>query len=136
WRGDLEAARRELAVAAEKRREGDVTLAEDLARDFMRAFALDEAEREAKRALATASRLGPRLVLAEVALRRGRPQQAVEVIDAEGATRPEALVVRALAHLQLGHKDAARIDVEAALRVQPDLLGAKIALARVELAEG
>jgi tetratricopeptide (TPR) repeat protein len=136
WKGDLELARRELAVAAGLQRQGDVTLAEDLARDFMRAFALDEAEREAKRALAGSPRLGPRLVLAEVALRRGRPQQAVEVIDEQGATRPEALVLRAIAHLALGHKDAARIDTEAALRVQPDLVAAKVALARVELAEG
>ena len=135
-RGDLEAARRQLALAMEKRRDGDVTLDEDLARDFMRAFALDEAEREAKRAMAGSPRIGPRLVLAEVALRRGRPQQAVDVIDVEGATRPEGLVVRALAHLALGHKDAARIDAEAALRVQPDSTGAKVALARVELAEG
>ena len=36
----------------------------------------------------------------------------------------------------LGHKDAARIDAEAALRVQPDLTSAKIALARIELADG
>ena len=83
-------------MAAEKRRDGDVTLAEELARDFMRAFALDEAEREAKRALVGSSRIAPRLIQAEVALRRGRAQQAVEAIDAEGATRPEALVVRAL----------------------------------------
>jgi tetratricopeptide (TPR) repeat protein len=136
WKGNLAAARKELDAAAEKRREGDVTLAEELARGYLRAFALDEADREARRALSVGSRLGPRLVLAEVLLRRGRPQQAVEVINEQGATRPEALVVRSLGHLQLGHKDAARIDAEAALRVQPDLVGAKIALARVELAEG
>jgi tetratricopeptide (TPR) repeat protein len=135
-RGDLAAARSALSNAVSKRRDGDALLSEELARSFARAFELDQAEREAQRAMAGSSRLAPRLVLAEVALRRGRPKQALRVIEEAGTSRPEALVLRALAHLDLGSKDAARVDVDSALRVQPDLVAAKVALARVEIAEG
>jgi tetratricopeptide (TPR) repeat protein len=135
-RGDLEAARRALSLASARRRDGDTLLSEELARAWARGFQLDEAEREAKRALAGSTRIGPRLVLAEVALRRARPAQALAVIDEQGATRPEALVLRALAHLAMGRKDAARLDAEAALRVAPELASAKVALARVTVAEG
>jgi len=135
-RGDLEAARRALDSAVAKRREGDTLLSEELAKDFARAFALDAAEREATRAMAGSSRLAPRLVLAEVQLRRGRPAQALAVIEEATTSRPEALVLRALANIQLGRREQARLDAEAALRVQPDLLVAKVALARVDIADG
>jgi tetratricopeptide (TPR) repeat protein len=45
-------------------------------------------------------------------------------------------VMRALASLMLSRKESARLDAEAALRVQPDLVPAKVALARVEIADG
>ncbi|HEX4461078.1 MAG TPA: tetratricopeptide repeat protein, partial [Polyangia bacterium] len=135
-RGDMEPARRELNQAAARRREGDALLSEELAQAFAGAYMLDEAEREAKRAIAAAGRLTPRLTLAEVALRRARPQQALAIIEEAGTSRPEALVTRALASLMLGHKESARLDAEAALRVEPDLVGAKVALARVDIADG
>ena len=113
------AARRDLAQAAAKRRDGDALLSEELAQAFADAYMLDEAEREAKRAIAAAGRLTPRLVLAEVALRRAQPQKALAVIEEAGTSRPEALVMRALASLMLGRKESARLDAEAALRVQP-----------------
>jgi tetratricopeptide (TPR) repeat protein len=135
-KGDIAAARRDLAQAAAKRRDGDALLSEQLAQAFADAYMLDEAEREAKRAIAAAGRLQPRLVLAEVALKRAKPQQALAVIEEAGTSRPEALVMRALASLSLGRNQAARLDAEAALRVQPDLVGARVALARLDLAEG
>jgi tetratricopeptide (TPR) repeat protein len=137
-RGDLEAARRALASAAAKRRDGDTLLSEELAAAFARAFELDAAEKEARRAVAGfggTGRLAPRLVLAEVALRRGRPAQALATIEEAGTSRPEALVMRSSANLQLGRKEAARLDAEAALRVQPDSVSARVALARVEIAD-
>jgi tetratricopeptide (TPR) repeat protein len=135
-RGDMEPARRELNQAAARRREGDALLSEELAQAFAGAYMLDEAEREAKRAIASAGRLTPKLTLAEVALRRARPQQALAVIEEAGTSRPEALVMRALASLMLGRKESARLDAEAALRVEPNLVGAKVALARVDIADG
>jgi tetratricopeptide (TPR) repeat protein len=135
-KGDMEAARRDLNQAAARRRDGDALLSEELAQAFAQAYMLDEAEREAKRAIAAAGRLTPRLTLAEVALRRARPQQALAVIEEAGTSRPEALVMRALASLMLGRKESARLDAEAALRVAPDLVPAKVALARVDIADG
>jgi tetratricopeptide (TPR) repeat protein len=41
-----------------------------------------------------------------------------------------------LASLMLGRKESARLDAEAALRVQPDSVPARVAQARVELADG
>ena len=51
-KGDVTAARRDLAQAAAKRRDGDALLSEELAQAFADAYMLDEAEREAKRAIA------------------------------------------------------------------------------------
>ena len=135
-KGDITAARRDLAQAAAKRREGDALLSEELAQAFADAYMLDEAEREAKRAISAAGRLTPRLVLAEVALRRAQPLKALAVIEDAGTSRPEALVMRALASLMLGRKESARLDAEAALRVQPEMAAAKVAQARVDIADG
>ncbi len=135
-KGDVAAARRDLAQAAAKRRDGDALLSEELAEAFADAYMLDEAEREAKRAIAAAGRLTPRLVLAEVALKRAQPQKALAVIEEAGTSRPEALVMRAEASLMLGRKESARLDAEAALRVQPDNVPAKVTLARVDIADG
>ena len=135
-KGDVTAARRDLAQAAAKRRDGDALLSEELAQAFSDAYMLDEAEREAKRAISAAGRLTPRLVLAEVALRRAQPQKALAVIEEAGTSRPEALVMRAQAMLMLGRKESARLDAEAALRMQPDMVAAKVALAQVDIADG
>lgn len=137
-RGDVEASRKALASALAKRREGDFLLSEELAQALARAFELDAAEKEARRAVAGfggSGRLAPRLTLAQVALKRGRPSQALQIIEEVGTSKPEALVLRAEAQLQLGRRDAARNDAEAALRVQPDLIAAKVALARVDIAD-
>ncbi|MGZ3427509.1 MAG: tetratricopeptide repeat protein, partial [Polyangia bacterium] len=138
-KGDVTAARRDLAQAAAKRRDGDALLSEALAQAFADAYMLDESEREAKRAIAAAGRLTPRLVLAQVALRRAQPIKALAIIEEAGTSRPEALVMRALASLMLGRKESARLDAEAALRVQPQgevASAAKVALARVDIADG
>ncbi|HSN33528.1 MAG TPA: tetratricopeptide repeat protein, partial [Ideonella sp.] len=135
-KGDITAARRDLAQAAAKRREGDALLSEELAQAFADAYMLDEAEREAKRAISAAGRLTPRLVLAEVALKRAQPLKALSVIEEAGTARPEALVMRAQASLMLGRKESARLDAEAALRLQPDMAAAKVALAKVDIADG
>lgn len=135
-KGDIAAARHDLAQAKAKRREGDALLSEELAQAFADAYMLDEAEGEARRAIAAAGRVTPRLVLAQVALRRAQPQKAMAVIDEAGTSRPEALVMRARAQLMLGHKESARLDVEAALRVQPDSAPARVTQARLYLADG
>jgi tetratricopeptide (TPR) repeat protein len=135
-KGDVPAARRDLGMAAAKRRDGDALLSEELAQAFADAYMLDEAEREARRAIDAANRIAPRLTLAEVALRRAEPEKALEVIEEVGTSRPEALVMRAVASLMLGRKESARLDAEAALRMQPDLTTAKVALARIDIAEG
>jgi tetratricopeptide (TPR) repeat protein len=135
-KGDLPAARRDLSQAASQHRDGDALFSEQLAQAFADAYDLDAAEREARRAIAIAGRLTPRLVLAQLALKRAHPLQALAVIEDAGTSRPEALVMRALASLELGRKEAARMDAESALRVQPDLVSAKVALALVDIAEG
>lgn len=138
-RGDLEAARQKLAQAVGKRREGDAQLSEALAGAFARAYELDQAEKEARSAVAgfgVSARLGPQLILADVALRRGRPMQALQVLEDAATSRPEALILRAVANLQLGRKEAARSDVDAALRVQANSIPARVALAHIELADG
>ncbi|HEY2749027.1 MAG TPA: tetratricopeptide repeat protein [Polyangia bacterium] len=138
-KGDITAARRDLAQAAAKRRDGDALLSEELAQAEADAYMLDEAEREAKRAINGAGRLTPRLVLAEVALRRAQPLRALSVIEEAGTARPEALVMRAQASLMLGRKETARLDAEAALRGAPPddvVAAAKVTLARVEVADG
>lgn len=136
-RGDVAAARRDLGSAAAKRPEGDALLSEELAQAFADAYELDAAEREARRAIAAASgRMAPRLTLAEVALKRAQPQKALDVITEVGTSRPEALVMRAMAYLMLGRKESARIDVRSALALQPDLVAAKVAQARIDIADG
>jgi tetratricopeptide (TPR) repeat protein len=138
-RGDVEAARKALASSLAKRREGDFLLSEELAQALARSFELDAAEKEAKRAVAGfggSGRLAPRVTLAKVALARGRPAQALQIVEEAGTSKAEALVLRAEAQLQLGKRDAARNDAEAALRVQPDLVDAKVELARVDITDG
>lgn len=137
-KGDVAAARRDLAAAGAKRREGDALLSEELAQALADAYELDAAEHEAKRALA-AGRLTPRLVLAEVALRRAQPLKALAVIEEAGTSRPELLVMRAQASLMLGRKESARLDAEQALRAQPQgevASQAKVLLARIDIADG
>jgi tetratricopeptide (TPR) repeat protein len=136
-RGDLEAGRKALASAVAKRREGDASLSEELARASARAFDLDLAEKEAKRALAGlgSTRVAPRIVLGDVALKRGRPAQALQQLDDVGR-RPDGLLLRARANLALGKNEAARVDAEEALRVAPDLISAKVLLARLDYVEG
>jgi tetratricopeptide (TPR) repeat protein len=135
-KGDVEAARKALASATAKRREGDTMLSEELAELYARAYLLDEAEREATRAMAGSPRLAPRLVMADVALKRGRPAKALAMLSETGSTRPDALVLSGLAKLALGKKEAAKIDAEAALKLQPDLIPARVLLARTLLADG
>jgi tetratricopeptide (TPR) repeat protein len=135
-KGNVTAARSALAAAAAQRRDSDSLLLEELARAYADAFELDSAEREARRALAAAGRLSPRLVLAQVALRRGRPTAALSVMEDAGSQRAEVLVIRALAKLQLQRTGEARSDAEAALAIQPDSVPARVALARIDTADG
>jgi tetratricopeptide (TPR) repeat protein len=111
-------------------------LLEELAKAYADAFELDPAEREARRALTVSGRLTPRLILADVALRRSRPVVALQIIEESGSTRPEALVLRALAKLELGRNAEARADAELATHLDPTLVSAEVAQARVDIAEG
>ncbi len=133
-KGNVASARSALSSAAARRRDHPLLL-EELAKAYADAFELDPAEREARRALALSGRLTPRLILAEVALRRSRPVQALTVLEESGASRPEALVLRALAKLELGRNGEARADAELALHVDPTLVSAQVAIARIDIAE-
>jgi predicted Zn-dependent protease len=134
-KGNVGAARTALSSAAANRRDHPLLL-EELAKAYADAFELDPAEREARRALAVSGRLTPRLILAEVALRRSRPVQALTLLEESGSTRPEALVLRALAKLGLGRNAEARTDAEQARDLDPSSIPAQVALARIDLAEG
>jgi tetratricopeptide (TPR) repeat protein len=134
-KGNVAAARSALSSAAARRRDHPLLL-EELAKAYADAFELDPAEREARRALAVSGRLTPRLILADVALRRSRPVQALTILEESGAKRPEALVLRALAKLELGRSPEARVDAELALHLDPSSVSASVALARIDLGEG
>ncbi len=134
-KGNVAAARTALSSAAARRRDHPLLL-EELAKAYADAFELEPAEREARRALAVSGRLTPRLILADVALRRSRPVQALTILEESGAKRPEALVLRALAKLELGRSAEARTDAEMALHLDLSLVAASVALARIDLADG
>ncbi len=133
-KGNVTAARSALSSAAARRRDHPLLL-EELAKAYADAFELDPAEREARRALTVSGRLTPRLILAEVALRRSRPVQALTILEESASSRPEALVLRALAKLELGRNQEARADAELAMRLDPTLVSAAVALARVDIGE-
>ena len=133
-KGNVAAARSALSSAAARRRDHPLLL-EELAQAYADAFELDPAEREAKRALGVSGRITARLILAEVALRRSRPIQALTVLEESGTSQPQVLVLRALAKLDLGRNGEARADAELATRLDPSSVQAAVALARVEIAE-
>ena len=135
-RGSLQSARRDLDQAVAKRRDGDLLLDEALARSLVDAFELDQAERVAQHAAQSSPALAPRLVLAEVALKRGDPQAVLNVLKDAGANKSDVLVLRALAELQLGQTTQARTDVDTARRIDPESISARIASARIDLATG
>ncbi|MEO6950800.1 MAG: tetratricopeptide repeat protein [Polyangia bacterium] len=134
-KGNVAAARSALSSAAARRRDHPLLL-EELAQAYADAFELDPAEREAKRALQVSDRITARLILAEVALRRSRPVQALTVLEESGSSRPQVLVLRALAKLDLGRNGEARTDAELATHLDPSSVAAAVALARVDIAEG
>ena len=134
-KGNVAAARSALSSAAARRRDLPLLL-EELAQAYADAFELDPAEREASRALQVSDRITARLILAEVALRRSRPVQALTVLEEAGASRPQVLVLRALAKLDLGRNGEARTDAELATHLDPTSVPATVALARVDIAEG
>ena len=133
-KGNVAAARSALSSAAARRRDHPLLL-EELAKAYADAFELDPAEREARRALAVSGRLTPRLILAEVALRRSRPVQALTVLEESGGSRPDVLVLRALAKLELGRTVEARADADLAMRLDGTMISAAVALARIDIAE-
>ena len=139
-RGDLEGGRAMLIRASARRsseQAGDAALGEGLAAAYLKAFELDAAETEARRAIAaTRGRSSAYLVLAEVALLRGRAEEALHDVDEAGLVRPEALLVRGRAFLALGRSDEAGADFDEALRRAPDLIEARVLRARVEITEG
>jgi tetratricopeptide (TPR) repeat protein len=134
----LQTARQALAAAVARRGDSDSQLSDDLAAAFLRALDDEAAEREARRALAGAGalRLRPRLTLAEIALVRGKAAEAIALTEGVWSQRPEALVVRSRARLALGQRAEARVDAESAVRMRPDLVAARVQLARVDAADG
>ena len=78
-------------------------------------------------------------MLAEVALRRAQPVQALAVIEEAGTARPEALVMRAQASLHAGAQGdgaARRRGGAARLAARRIVAAAKVALARIDIADG
>ncbi|MSP59184.1 MAG: tetratricopeptide repeat protein [Myxococcales bacterium] len=141
-RGDLEGGRGLLVRASAKRPKdpgatGDPALVAGLAVAYLKAFELDAAETEARRAIESPrGRSAGYLVLAQVALLRGRAKEALSDVEEAGATRPEALLVRGRAHFALGDTARAGADLDEAIRLAPDLVEARVARARVDIAEG
>jgi tetratricopeptide (TPR) repeat protein len=137
-RGDLDGARRELSEASARRRD-DPLLSEELAAALASAFDLEQAEKEALKAKAMivgSPRLQPKLVLADVALKRGRWSEVLKTLEDAGATRLDALLLRAEANLQLGRRDAARFDVDQAEKLAPDSTAPRVIQARIDVVEG
>jgi tetratricopeptide (TPR) repeat protein len=135
--GDLEQGRSMLIRASAKRPDGDVVLSEGLAAAYLQAFELDAAETEARRAIdAARGRSAGYLTLAQVALLRGRAQEALSDVEEAGTSKPEALLVRGRAFLALGKVAQARADLDEAVRIAPDLVEARVERTRVDIAEG
>jgi tetratricopeptide (TPR) repeat protein len=135
--GDLDTGRAMLTRASAKRPDGDVVLSEGLAAAYLQAFELDAAEIEARRAIEAArGRSAAYLTLAQVALLRGRAQEALSDIDEAGTATPEALLVRGRAHLALGKNGMARNDLDEAVRLAPDLVEARVMRTKVDIADG
>ena len=136
--GDVVGARAALARARQVRKPRDTTTAESLAEGYLAALQLDEADEEARRALAGAgmARIGPRRVLAELALYRERPADALAVLDGSSLT-PKVLILEARAILQQrGAVDGIRRNLLVALRDNPNDVGLRVMLARCDLADG
>jgi len=79
-----------------------------------------------------------KIAAAEVALASGDPASVISSLGADGdlGPRPLALALRGQAHLALGRIDAATKDLDAALKLMPDLEDALVARAELELAAG
>jgi tetratricopeptide (TPR) repeat protein len=134
--GDVERARRELDEADRRRTVRDTSLSEELAAARLAAFDIEGAENEAKRGLGglAAARLSPRLTLAQAALLRNRPADALGALDGAPA-RPEVTLLSAEAYVALGQRDEARQRLEAAIAKEPTN-ALRVALARVDIADG
>lgn len=138
-REKLEDAKAALSSAQEARPRNDLEFSESLIEILLRVGQMKAAEDEARHAVSKwPERIGPRVVLAQVALERDRPQEVIEALkDVEDLSEyPQALAVRGRAHLALGDLKAAKADLDAALTVRPDHPDALLARAEVDLREG
>src|SRR5262249_16877377 len=116
---------------------GDIALSEGLAAAYLQAFELDAAETEARRAIeASRGRSAAFLTLAQIALLRGRAQEALTDVDESATSAPPAFLARGRAHLALGKTTLARADLDEAVRLAPDLVEARVVRCRVDIADG
>jgi tetratricopeptide (TPR) repeat protein len=143
-RGDNNAVRADLAAAKALARQNAVIDDEQrFDEEFVEALAfvgqLDEARHDAEVTLGSfATSRRARVVLADVALAQGRPDDALAVLakQAEIGGVPRALAARGQARVALGNYDDARADFEAALRKVSTLEPALVGRAWLDLALG
>jgi tetratricopeptide (TPR) repeat protein len=134
-----EDAKAALSNAQAARPTNDLQFSETLIDILLRVGQMKAAEDEARHTVSKwPERVGPRVVLAQVALERDRPQEVIEALKdvADLSEYPEALAVRGRAHLALGDIKAAKEDLDAALTAQPGHADALLARAEVDLKEG
>jgi tetratricopeptide (TPR) repeat protein len=137
-RGDAQGARVALDRATANR-PADQRFAEDVITALIRIGQYTQARAEAQGALEKwPASLTARIGLARTQLVDGDHPAALETLARAGdlAGEPEALTLRAHAHLDAGDTAAARTDVAAALAIAPELESAIIAKTEIDLRAG
>jgi Tfp pilus assembly protein PilF len=125
----------------------DAEFAELYVEELIATGHLVEADREARSVLGRyPARLGPRWQLAEVAIRRGQPGEALRLLDGpEGGHRgqdsglvaaPRPWLLRGWAMVRMGHPEGARAALTQARQLAPDHPQVRLLEARLALASG
>lgn len=136
-RGDDKAVTTGLARCRELAPERELRFTRAFIALLLRVGQVKEARAEARRALEQwPDRVDLRAELARLALARGDPSQALELLGDAVAGDPSALVVRGRALLDLGEVTRANRDFDAALSQAPSSVEAIVARAEGDIAAG
>ena len=135
--GQKEEARATLKQARRLMPEDDRKLSVHLIQVLLAAGDDEGAAEEAKRARERwPDDMTARVASADVELREGRPQRAIELLDGDISKNAQALTTRGRAFLELGNNERALADLDAALMLAPGLDEAVLARAEADLRTG
>lgn len=136
-RGKTEDAKKALAQVAELMPADDQQFSVDLTTALLDAGEDEAAAKETERALKQwPDELPVRIAAARAAIRQGKPERAVELLNEDISGDAQALTTRGLAFLDIGLLEKAAGDLERAYKLNPKRTETLLALARTDIGTG